>query len=95
MTIQAQELEERDLEAKLFKSKLAEAFDGLKKRDSEIEARLTQLETDIGVIATHLGYLRNLSKSQLVHKDSPMTKADSDALIVEVLRLICKPYFDN
>ena len=49
--------------------------------DKSIKARIDQLESDIMVLAEHLGYIRSTTTGKLVHKDTPATKADGDALI--------------
>ena len=72
-----------------FKNKLTECFDELAKRDKDVESRLKQLESDIGVIAGHLGFIRHYT-GELVHEDKPATKADGEYLISEIQKRFYK-----
>ena len=56
--------------------------------DKSIKVRIDQLESDIMVLAEHLGYIRSMTTGELVHKDTPATKADGDALIKSLKALI-------
>ena len=70
-------------EKSVFEKDLDKVFDGLQAESDEREKRLRQLEADIKAISTYLGFIRNLD-GQLVHEDSPATKADGERLIEEL-----------